>query len=593
MSIETSQKHSAEARPRAIRRLLKGFRGQLLLSCCVVVLILALMISFLYFASIRTDLLDRQAGLLKEQAAGFQVLLQGRVESIQSDALSVLNNATIREYLSYPYNKAAYKVNDALYGFQPLVSWVQTINAQYSRIHFLTTSKYTSGDPYVDSLDDYLGQPWVTDTIAAGMQGYWQNLHEAVQFRYAIKPTEMVATYSLYTKNGGERMAILDTDAQWLYQGVPFVADAQTGLVLYSEERPEAVGQRLTLHQQESISSAEVDGAAYYVHAASDEALGVIILSCVDELPIRQEIHRRTLDFACWAILFVVGTMILLAVATGTVVYRMKAIRTNVSEITRGNYDVRYEAKKHDEIDELGDDVVSMAKQMNQMVNQRLNQQMLLREAEFRALQHQINPHFIFNILQTIQIIAESNEQTELAHYIAQFGRLVRYNLFAGGNVQLYEELDNIKNYVALQNLMYNDSLLLNVNGDCIDLDIEMPRLLLQPLVENAIQHGKIKGRMLVISVSVQREGSDIVMRVSNDGHPLTDEQAASLDGVLEDVRTNPGKVDGVNAKDNLALINIQKRLLIRFGSECRLRILNSECGVSVSFAIPEKDVTL
>lgn|GEM_PF-5526550 len=212
-----------------------------------------------------------------------------------------------------------------------------------------------------------------------------------------------------------------------------------------------------------------------------------------------------------------------------------------------------------------------MARQMDQMVNQRLNQQMLLQEAEFRALQQQINPHFIFNILQTMQMMAEVNDQTELADMIAKFGRMVRYNLYAAVNVPLSEELENVRDYLMLQKILYNDELEMTIDMESTALQPDVPRLILQPLVENAVLHGRIRGKILHVSL-VGRETQDgFQISIFNDGALLSAQREQELQAVLEDVCRNPGSVDGCNAKNNLALINIQKRLLIRFGSSCRL----------------------
>jgi two-component system sensor histidine kinase YesM len=217
---------------------------------------------------------------------------------------------------------------------------------------------------------------------------------------------------------------------------------------------------------------------------------------------------------------------------------------------------------------------------------------MLLQEAEFRALQQQINPHFIFNILQTMQMIAEMNDQTELADMIAHFGRMVRYNLYATMNVPLEEELDNVRDYMTLQKVMYNDELEMDIDITDVPATIEVPRLLLQPLVENAVLHGRIKGQMLHVDIRGEHTGEGIRMRIRNNGKPLTPEREAELRRVLGEVRRNPGSVDGGNAKDNLALINIQKRLLICFGPQCHLHIGNDTDGtVLVEFIIPDKEV--
>lgn len=579
----------ASARP--LRRLAGRFQVQLLMRFLSIVLLLAVVISVLFFQSVSAAHLERQARLLDQQADSHMKLMDSRVATVESDALAILSNSSIKEYLSYPYTKPAQKVQDALYSFQPLVHWVLTINTQYRRLHFLTASDYTAGDPYVDALSDYLECPWVQSAMTSPNRAVWQSLHEAEKFRYDRMLTEQVATCSLYTGTGN-LMIVLDVSAAWLYQDIPFVLDSATGRILYSAACPEAVGEAVCLAEEDGIASMQLGDTAYYVHALDNDQVGVTILACAESAPIRSQIVGQTQMFVLWTAVFILIALVLLSITSSSVVHRMKLISRNVSSITRGNYAVSYRVTKNDEIDDLGADIVSMAEQMNQMVNQRLKQQMLLRESEFRALQQQINPHFIFNMLQTMQMIAEMNDQTELADMLAKFGRMVRYNLYATMNVPLEEELDNVRDYMALQQVMYNGEMALDIRVENVPPGLELPRLLLQPLVENAVLHGRIKGRMLHVSILAEGTAEGIRMCICNDGRPLLPEREQELARVLGDVCDNPGTTDCDDVKDNLALINIQKRLVIRFGPMCRLRIHSAGDGqgVAVSFVIPHKE---
>ena len=579
---------SAASRP--LRRIAGRLQVQLMVRFLSIVLLLAVVVSMLFFRSISAGNLERQAGLMEQQADNHMKLLDSRVDMVENDALSILSNSNIKEYLSYPYTRPAQKVQDALYSFQPLVRWVLTINTQYRRLHFLTASQYTSGDPYVDALEDYQDRAWVQAAMATPGRGCWQNMHRAEEFRYDHQLSEQLASYTLYSGTGNH-LIILDVSPAWLYQDIPFVLDSATGQVLYSATRPDTVGETVAMTREDGIASMTLGDTGYFVHALDNSRVGVTILACAQSAPIRSQMLSQTWMFVGWTAVFILIAMALLSMASSSVVQRMGRISRNVSSITRGDYSVTYQVTKNDEIDDLGADIVSMAEQMNQMVNQRLKQQMLLRESEFRALQQQINPHFIFNIIQTMQMIAEMNDQTDLADMIAQFGRMVRYNLYATTNVPLEEELGNVRDYMALQQVMYNGEMTLEVRMDDVPPALELPRLLLQPLVENAVTHGRVRGRMLHVCIEGTRTEGGILMRIRNDGKPLDPERLQQLREVLVQAGDPQATMDTDNVKDNLALINIQKRLLIRFGPSCRLQMESGEeQGVEVRFVIPYKE---
>lgn len=580
----------AEAKMKRCRmgRLFRKFQAQLILWFVLILLIPSCMISILYFQGTTSGQLERQERLLNQQANEYASLFASRVQSVENGALSITSNSIFEEYLSYPYQKPATKIRDAVYSFQPMVRWLLNTNTQYSRIHFLTSGSYTSGDPFVDSLEEYAQEPWVQRTLEAGMDGCWQSVHEPQAFRYAASPAPRVASYSLEFMARHAGIVLLDIDMQWLYQGIPFVVDAQTGEVIYSCEHPEAEGTRLDVRAGENMRTAEIAGMEYFVCSQVNEELGVCLVACAETSFVHQAIADSRGYFLLWVTLCICATLALVLVFSRSVIHRMSLISDNISKITRGDYDVAFESRRNDEIDELGTDVVSMGRQMNQMVNQRLNQQMLLREAEFRALQQQINPHFIFNMLQTVQMMAEINGQPALADIISQFGRMVRYNLYAQMNVPLREELENVRNYLALQGIVMNDELEAQFDVDESAVDVEVPRLILQPLAENAVLHGKRRGQVLHVRVTARRAEHGLWVCIWNDGSPLGAEEAQSLQETLRQVVLHPGCVDGANAKDNLALINIQKRLNIRFGPECVLSVENAEGGVRAAFVIPK-----
>ena len=203
---------SAHVSLRRLRQLTGRFSVQLMLRFLVIIVLLALVVSILFSQSVGALQRERQSHLLAQQAESQLQLLESRANAVEADALLILSNTTIQEYLTYPHSKPANKVHDALYAFQPLVRWVMTINTQYKRIHFLTTNDTTAGDTYVNSLNDFLDRDWVQQTIHSPSRSLWQSCHTPDYFRYTTEATSglRVATYTLYHASG-KHMIVLDT----------------------------------------------------------------------------------------------------------------------------------------------------------------------------------------------------------------------------------------------------------------------------------------------------------------------------------------------------------------------------------------------
>ena len=133
---------------------------------------------------------------------------------------------------------------------------------------------------------------------------------------------------------------------------------------------------------------------------------------------------------------------------------------------------------------------------------------------ELDFLQAQINPHFIYNILETFCMMAELGDNERLGEGIAAMGELMRYNLSGKHEFNLQAELHNVEVYTSLQNFVNNDRIVLSVDSDPSLNAMAIPKLLLQPLVENAILHGMVPRRELHIDLSVRRSEVGVCIRV-------------------------------------------------------------------------------
>lgn len=582
--LRSTENVGSTVKKAGLKHLLLRFRMQLLVWFILIILIPSIVISLIYTVNNTAGQLERQEKLLSQQANDYGVLLDNRMNSVVEDARSIMTNGIISDYLTYHYLKPEQQVKDAIYFFQPTIRWLLSTKRQYLRIHFLTDSKYTSGDPYVDGIDEYRDKTWVRHTLVSDISGYWQSRHAPQPFRYS-KLAGDSASYSLKLMMGGEGIVLLDIDMQWLYQNTPIVL-SDDGKVIFSNFPANSLGEEVSLERDGKLLTAQIGGTEYYIMLTKNNQLGVQLLACIEKSGVSRTITQNNVYFLAWLTLSNIGTLILVLIMSGFVTRRMSIIHNNINLIAQGNYDVAFIVRHGDEIDELGAAVVNMSKQMNRMVNQELKQQMLLRETEFRALQQQINPHFIFNILETMQMMAEINEQRQLAEFVAQFGRMVRYNLYADRNVVLADELENALDYLSLQKLLFNDELSVEIDCNDEDMDAIVPRLILQPLVENAVVHGKIKGQMLIVRISVQHCTDGLRIRIYNNGRCLTKEKQRLVNETLSNVVRDPNSVDASSMQDNLALINIQKRLNIYFGSGCIIQIANTDDGVAVQFTV-------
>ncbi len=194
-----------------------------------------------------------------------------------------------------------------------------------------------------------------------------------------------------------------------------------------------------------------------------------------------------------------------------------------------------------------------------------------------------MNPHFIFNTLESFQMLAELEGHRDLSDMMALFGKLVRYNLERAHIVPLRMEIENVTDYIAVQNLSWNNRIRLQVQCDPALMERKVLRLMLQPVVENAIIHGMPSTGDLHIDVSIARDQSGLRLRIENDGKGMTREEEERLRLLLEEARVSPVS----SHVKSIALQNIQRRLIIHYGAGCLIHFgQQGEQGFFVEFIL-------
>lgn len=215
---------------------------------------------------------------------------------------------------------------------------------------------------------------------------------------------------------------------------------------------------------------------------------------------------------------------------------------------------------------------------------------LLKKEAELYVLQGQINPHFLYNTLDSIRGQALIDGSTEIAETLEALSSLFRYSISSKENITtLKQELNNLNSYSKIQKYRYPDRIDIKVDIDepshqlmsCI-----IPKLTLQPLIENAIQHGlEEKLGKGTITVRIFRTQAHLMIIVEDDGAGMDDEQLLLLKTHL--AKGEPRK-SGVKITTGIALVNVNQRIKYLFGKEYGMEIYSTKgLGTSVELSLP------
>lgn len=258
----------------------------------------------------------------------------------------------------------------------------------------------------------------------------------------------------------------------------------------------------------------------------------------------------------------------------------------SIREIRKGDLNVRIENCGTDEMGELGTQINKMLDHIERLMKESIDREVLVKNSEIRALQNQINAHFIYNVLESIKMMAEIDEEYAISDAVTSLGKLLRYSMRwdTGGMVRVEEEIEYIKNYLALINLRFDYEIYLSLNMPPLIMYQEIPKMSLQPIIENAICHGiEELAEDTSIYMKGYTQGTDCMIEITDAGKGMTEEEVEKLrKKIAGEIETSGGSGNGIGLK------NVQDRIHISFGEGYGIGIDSKiGCYTKITVRIP------
>jgi two-component system sensor histidine kinase YesM len=257
-----------------------------------------------------------------------------------------------------------------------------------------------------------------------------------------------------------------------------------------------------------------------------------------------------------------------------------------------GDFDTQIKVKSKDEIGELSLSFNKMLTRIKQLIQRVYQTEIVRKEAELSALQAQINPHFLYNTLQIMDIMAEEKGADEISGACQSLAKIFRYSISKVTDlVALKVEIIHVEKNVFIKLLRLGEKLSVEYNLDESLYRYEIIKLILQPLVENAIIHGIEKdGRNCVIKVSASLTGDNLILSVEDNGVGMTAEELMKLQSSLyQDTDEERPKRHG-----GIALKNVNDRIRLYYNDKYGMSIQSKKHkGTKVTLILPARLYTL
>lgn len=326
------------------------------------------------------------------------------------------------------------------------------------------------------------------------------------------------------------------------------------------------------------ITEEEGDGKLYTVSVSEKTGWRVVGVADISEL-MKNKKETESVYVLTAAVLL--GIAMVLSTFFATAITRpIKELKDSMKEVEKGNFDDTVIIRSGSEIDSLGNSFNLMTAKIRQLMEQNIYEQEEKRKSELKALRSQINPHFLYNTLDSIIWMAEGGKNKEVVRMTSALAKLLRQSISNDNErIPLEKEVDYAGSYLIIQKMRYKDKLEYEIE---VEEDIkkeEIINLILQPLVENAIYHGiKYKGSKGLIRIVGYGEDDKIILKVIDNGIGMDEE---TLKGIFD-------KSKAVEGSNGVGIHNVQTRLCLYYGAEYGLHFESTLGeGTTVTVTIP------
>lgn len=349
-------------------------------------------------------------------------------------------------------------------------------------------------------------------------------------------------------------------------KGYAFILDAKGNIVyhpqqqqLYNELQTENISLIMDTDEDTVLTGTGNDGKLYSI--SRSEKTGWTVVDCTNVKELLSKSRQAQSVYVLTAIILVIVALLFSRFMARSITLPIQKLRDSMKKVQEGDFsvsDVVVDSKN--EIGSLTKSFDMMTHRIHELMEQNVHEQEEKRKSELKALQSQINPHFLYNTLDSIIWMAEGKKNEEVVLMTASLARLLRQSISNEDEVvPIANEVEYARGYLTIQKMRYKDKLEFQIEVDSSILYIPLIKLVLQPIIENAIYHGlKYKESKGLLIVKGFMKDGNAVLQVIDDGVGMDEETLAHIYDKHK-----------VNYHSNgVGVYNVQKRLKLYYGED-------------------------
>lgn len=545
-----------------------NFQGKLVVGYLFLVLIPMLCVTWYTYFNLRSILLEQSYDNINEEIEkmnqNFSMLLEPCLTTL--DILYV--DESLCGYLSQDYSRDSYE--EMFYYIDRKITGIYLVNPSISRIRFYSSNSTLPSDNYYFFNENVMADQERSHTRQAqgkvvlnGVNSPEGEMHLCLE-----------RLLNVYPQGKTESILSLEIESNLLNEFVKtqnktdtiFLTDS-SGMIL-AASRPERVGKNIVQWMPDwkpadKIQTEFTDEGADKIGISTESSFETYIVMISDKEATLKNMKTVSGQMMFLIFLSAAVVMILILLYSKWLSDRVSKVMYAARKLGDGEFDYVLEDMGKDEIGQIGDAFNVLNVKIQRLIRENYEKKIKLQSEELNLMQEQINPHFLYNALSVISAMAlrERGMQTvKSVKYLADFYRI---SLNKGKQIlSIQEEVELLKNYMKIQKLRFGSSIQVEYDIKKELLTLKTIKLLLQPLVENSIHHGrKSDEEVLMIRVRVQLDGERVCFSVEDNGVGIEQDKLEKLRSQLE------------KFEEGYGLKNVHNRVRLTYGEEYGVKI--------------------
>lgn len=583
-----------------------SYKNKLMLSYLVLILLPTIGIGLVIYNHLYNSFIEKSDTMIEQR-------LNQELKNINSELLTIENlgyqltsSNSLNVYLNQSYEFVDYyRINNKI---SPIFYWCKSSNLNINSINIFTYNRNIPEIEVFTYADRFDNEDWfitAKKNTTLGMP-YWENLHLKRDYRNMYQKTLSYDVYSLFyiiasPSESNISYLELEISPKALFQSLVSTVVGKNGFISVLDSNGSIISNNSSpvltaltnekdftskLKTSKGSYSYDFNKNSYNISYKKIERLNSYIVCVIPSKETTDTFAKTRRDFLTLILSTLAALTIIAWYFDNLLTKKINKLMYAIKQVSAGNFDILIDTSSNDELDKLSISFNKMSSKINELINKVYKSEIAEKEAQLFALQSQIKPHFIYNTLESLKMMAELKDEEEISDCLTSLGNLMRRNNHIGNNtISIETEIEYLKDYVKIQNLLNNNKIKLNISAEDTTVNYSMLNMIIQPFIENSIQYAMTLDDPLIISLSITNNLDYLTFVVEDNGKGIPSEKLLLIKKRLSQYDANSS--NPANGK-GIGIHNVNKRIKLYYGVDYGVDIDSLEDkGTKVTINIP------